>query len=84
MPIYRISRLVVSDAVDIEADSPEAAIAILSKSGIQSKGEFSQTVIEEVLSPPKEGYRQETSQDLLATAKAANAGADVGAAADPI
>lgn len=69
MGTYRISRFLVSDAIDVQADSPEQALAILTKAGIQSKGDFSHTVIEEVLPPPKQGYRQETSQDILAAVK---------------
>lgn len=69
MPLYRITRYVASDAIEVEADSPEQAEALISKGGIEVKGEFAHTVIEEVLPPPREGYREETTRDVLGEKK---------------
>lgn len=66
MPLYRFSRYIVTDAIDVQASSPAEAQAILDKAGVQAKGEFSHTLIEEVIAAPKQGYRQETSEDILA------------------
>jgi len=65
MPIYRLSRYVVTDAIDVEASSPEEAQAILDKAGVEAKAQFSHTVIEEVREPPKQGYREETTADVI-------------------
>lgn len=60
----------VSDAVEVEAESPEQAITILTKAGVQTKGEFAHTVIEEIVAAPSGGYRQETTADILGAVKA--------------
>ena len=65
MPTYRIQRYVVTDDIEVEAANPEEAKAIFSKAGVQMKTEFAHTVVEEVLDFPKEGYREETSFDLI-------------------
>lgn len=69
MPVYRFSRYIVTAAIDVEASSPEEAQQILSKAGVQAKGEFSHTAIEEVLKVPFTGYRVETTEDILGQAK---------------
>jgi hypothetical protein len=65
MPIYRISRHVISDAIDVEASSPEEAVLILEKAGVEAKTEFLKTVIEEQIAPSKPGYREETGVDVI-------------------
>lgn len=65
MPIYRITRFEASHAIDVEASSPEEAVAIFQKAGVQVKGEFSHTVIEELIDPKVAGYREETTEDVI-------------------
>jgi hypothetical protein len=72
MPIYRISRYVVTEAIDIEADSPEQAQVLLAEQPLDPDApvSFSHTVIEERLPEPSRGYREETSADVITIAKA--------------
>lgn len=67
MPRYRISRYVTTDAVELEAASPELAIALAEKAGAASTT-FSHTVVEEQR-PAAQGYRLETTADILTQKK---------------
>lgn len=75
MPVYRITRLVVTDAIEVDAPSPQEAIALIAKSGITVKSEFAETRVEEVIPPPAIGYREVRSDDVLSAVKASRADA---------
>lgn len=64
MPVYRFARYIVTAAIDVTAESPQAALALLQKDRVEAKGDFAHTVIEE-LALPLLGYREQTSADLL-------------------
>lgn len=68
MPLYRISRQIVTDVVEVTAANAAEAKEIFLKSGIQARADFSHTVIEEVVQDSR-GYREETSADLIAERK---------------
>ena len=70
MPIYRFTRFIQTDAVEVEADSPEQAEALIMKGGIEVKGDFSHTRIEEVATKFS-GYVEETTRDMLGEIKRA-------------
>ena len=65
MPLYRFTRFVQSDAIEVEADSPEEAEARIAKEGIVVKGEFTHTRVEEIQKTPTTGYVLETTRDVL-------------------
>lgn len=54
MPLYRISRVVVTDYADIEAVNPDMALALLRPKDVVGVQLFLETTIEEVVieSPP--------------------------------
>ena len=65
MPIYRFTRFIQTDAIEVEADSPEEAEALILKGGIEFKGDFSHTRVEEMQKTPFTGYVLETTRDVL-------------------
>lgn len=69
MPIYRFTRFIATDAIEVEAASPEEAEALIQKAGVSAKSEFSHTEIEEVAQDFR-GYKETTTRDVLNAVKA--------------
>lgn len=69
MPIYRFTRYIATDAIEVDADSPEQAEALIEKAGIVAlAADFSHTEIEE-MTPKFDGYKETTSADILGPIK---------------
>jgi hypothetical protein len=68
MPVYRFTRFIATDVIEVEADTPEQAEVLIQKAGVQVRGDFSHTEIEEVKGEFR-GYKEVTTRDVLGAVK---------------